>query len=127
MVKVTPDIKRNKVIISFEGTVDLVQARDFYEDFKNALLKLKKGFVVLTDLSSLEKMNTETHHYIEKAMDLCNKQGVSKIIRIIPDSTKDIGFHIMSLFHYSPDVKILTFKSLEQAGHYLAQDKNFSK
>ena len=122
MFKVTPDIKRNKVIISFEGTVDLVQARDFYEDFKKALFKLKKGFVVLTDLSSLEKMNIEGHHYIEKAMDLCNQHGVSKIIRIIPDPTKDIGFNVMSLFHYSKDVIIHTFKSLEEAGQYLARD-----
>ena len=122
MFKVTPDITRNKVIISFEGVFDLVQARDFYEEFKKSLLKLKRGFVVLTDLSFLEKMHPEAHHYIEKAMDLCNQQGVSKIIRIIPDPEKDIGFSVMSLFHYPKDVIIHTFKSLEEAGQYLARD-----
>ena len=37
---------------------------------------------------------------IEKAMDLFNAQGVTEIIRVIPDPNMDIGFNIVFQFRY---------------------------
>jgi len=53
-------------------------------------------------------------------MDLLNKQGVSTVVRVIPDPRKDIGFNILSLFHYRPDVQIVTCETLEEAMKVLA-------
>lgn len=70
---------------------------------------------MLADLSSLERMDISARFFIEKAMDLLNKSGVSKVIRIILDQKKDIGFNIMSLFHHSAEVGIHTYKSYREA------------
>jgi anti-anti-sigma regulatory factor len=107
--------KHNLVMIFLEGDFDETQAQHFYEALESKISTLKKGFRALTDLSSLENFDVEAHHFIEKAMDLCNQHGISKIIRIIPDSAKDIGYNIMSLFHYSPEVEIHTYLSFKEA------------
>ena len=53
--------------------------------------------------------------FIEKAMDLCNEKGASIVVRVIPDPHRDIGLQIMSYFHYSGDVQIITCETLDQA------------
>ena len=44
-----------------------------------------------------------------------NAQGVTEILRVIPDPAQDIGLNIMSLFHYSKEVKFLTLQFREEA------------
>jgi hypothetical protein len=63
-------------------------------------------------------MDISASSFIEKVMDLLNKSGVSRVIRIIPDQEKDIGFNIMSLFHYSDQVAVHTYKSYSEAEKY---------
>jgi hypothetical protein len=36
-------------------------------------------------------------------------------VRVIPDSRKDIGLNIMSLFHYRRGVRIVTCETLAEA------------
>jgi hypothetical protein len=69
----------------------------------------------LSDLSDLEIMDPDCAAEIEFGMDLCNKAGVSKVVRVIPDPRKDIGLTIMSVFHYHRGVKIVTCETLAQA------------
>jgi hypothetical protein len=42
-------------------------------------------------------------------MDLCNKKGVKEVLRIIPDTHKDIGFTLLSHLHYGPEVEVTTY------------------
>jgi len=115
MFSLSTDNKGNKLIITVKDYFDLQQAEQFYAELAKNIPKLKKGFIVLTDLSFLERMDMNARMFIEKAMDLFNKHGVSRVIRIIPDQGKDIGFNIMSLFHYSAGVAIHTYKSYQEA------------
>jgi hypothetical protein len=39
---------------------------------------------------------------------------------VIPDPRKDIGFNILSLFHYRHDIHIVTCETLEEAKRALA-------
>ena len=119
MYKVTHDSKRNIVVIKIGKDFNIKQAGDLHTQLEQILPRCKKGFKVLTDLSSLESMKQEAHRTIEKSMELLNQHGVLKVIRVIPDPAKDIGFNIMSLFHYSRDVKILTYQSIEEAQKHL--------
>jgi len=41
--------------------------------------------------------------------------GVELVVRVIPDPHKDIGFNILSLFHYRRRVRIVTCPTLEEA------------
>ena len=115
MFNLNVDKEGNKLVITFKDYVDLKQAEQFYAQVREIVPKPRKGFRVLTDLSSLKRMDLSARVFIEKAMDLFNENGVSKVIRIIPDQNKDIGFNIMSLFHYSAGIPIHTFKSYQEA------------
>ena len=115
MYSLSTDNTGNKLIIVFKGNFELQEAEQLYAELQKNVPKLKKGFSVFMDLTFLERMETNARLFIEKAMDLFNKNGVSKVIRIIPDPTKDIGFNIMSLFHYSDGVDIHTYKSYQEA------------
>jgi anti-anti-sigma regulatory factor len=108
----------NKLVIIFGGLVDLPQAEQFYAKIQEAAPRLKKGFILLTDLSSLERMDVNAKSFIEKVMDLLNQSGISRVVRIIPDPEKDIGFNIMSLFHYSARVTVHTYESYPEAEKY---------
>lgn len=105
----------NKLSITYEGYFDILQAEQFYLELQKIIPKLNKGCIVFVDLSLLERMDFEAKKFIGKEMELLNAIGVSEVIRIIPDKSKDIGFNILSLFHYSPKTKIHTYKSLQEA------------
>jgi hypothetical protein len=57
---------------------------------------------------------------IAKVMDLCAKAGVQLIVRVIPDPAKDIGFTILTRFHYPNKPRALTCQTLAEAAHHLA-------
>lgn len=119
MLTVTIDKRNNKVVIVFKDTVGVADAERLYTEIRRMLPDLKKGFSVVTDLSSLKHMHITSRDFLEKTMDLLNENGVSKVIRIIPDPSKDVGFNIMSLFHYSSEVAIRTCASYQEAEKYL--------
>jgi hypothetical protein len=48
-------------------------------------------------------------------MDLCDRKGVKAVVRVVPDPHKDIGFALLSHFHYGPDVELTTYQSLADA------------
>ena len=52
-------------------------------------------------------------------MDLFDAAGVDTIVRVIPNPRKDIGFSIMSLFHYRHGVHIMTCETMEEAKRIL--------
>ena len=61
-------------------------------------------------------MSTSTAPYIGQIMELCTQKGLESVIRVLPAETRnDIGFAIMSQFHYGPHVRIVTCDSLEEA------------
>jgi hypothetical protein len=48
-------------------------------------------------------------------MDAVAEKEVGMVVRVIPDPHKDIGFNILSQFHYGPKTKLATFESLAEA------------
>ena len=119
MYKVTYDNRRNIIIIKIEKDFNVRQAEDLHTHLEQIIPRCKKGFRLLTDLSLLENMEQEANRTIKKLMELINQHGVSKVIRVIPDPAKDIGFNIMSLFYYSRKVIIHTYQSIEEAQKHL--------
>jgi hypothetical protein len=73
------------------------------------------GFTLLTDLSRLEAMEYSCTPIIAKIMDHFNSRQVAKIVRVIPDGDKDIGFSILSMFHYNTSIPITTCENLSEA------------
>jgi anti-anti-sigma regulatory factor len=109
----------NLLVIRYHGLVLAHETEKGLEQIRNGLAKLQSGFRLLADLTELESMDVACAPFIEKAMDLCNEKGASIVVRVIPDSHRDIGLQIMSIFHYRGDVKIVTCETLAQAKEIL--------
>ena len=61
-------------------------------------------------------MPTTAAPYVGQIMELCAGKGVALVVRLLPaEPSKDIGFAIMSRFHYSPDIPIVTCATMEEA------------
>lgn len=119
MFDVNIDIPKNKFILIYKDYFDSDDAKKLCQKIEQVLPLLKKGITVLTDLSSLKHMDADSRGYLQKAMDLLNEYGVSKLIRIIPDPQRDIGFNIMTIFHYSEHVATITCRSMKEAEKHL--------
>jgi anti-anti-sigma regulatory factor len=76
---------------------------------------LQPGFLLLADLSTLESMDASCAPELGAIMDLCSAKGVSAVVRVIPDRSKDIGLNLISRFHLHPKVKTQTYESLAEA------------
>jgi hypothetical protein len=115
MYLVTVDLKRELLHLAFVDHVTVEEARACRDEVGGLLPTLKTGFRLLTDLSGLMEMEVGCAEPIRATMDALRGRGVSQIIRVIPDKKKDIGFTVMSYFHYGPDVSFQTVESLAEA------------
>jgi hypothetical protein len=120
MFEVKADKSINLLKITFAQHVGPEEAKSSVDKVKALQAELRPGFQLLTDLSRLESMDVACAAYIKRTMDWCNKQGVSKVVRVIPDPHKDIGLSILSLFHYRRPVPIVTCETLAEAMKALA-------
>jgi anti-anti-sigma regulatory factor len=120
MIQIETDKAANLLKISFRGRVNAKEMKGHVENVRVALEQMETGFRLLTDLSGLESMELDSMSAIEQTMDLCNRKGISLVVRVIPDPKKDIGLNIMSLFHYRRGVRIVTCETLADAQQALA-------
>ena len=123
MINISYDQGHNAVIIEFIGHVDAAQGEQCFPDLERAIPKHGKDFQLLVDLSATKHMDSGIKEWIKRSMKLFNASGVAKIIRVIPNPAHDIGFNIMSLFHYSSSVRILTVSSRREAWARLKKEK----
>ena len=115
MLETRIDPVRNSLTVRYSRHVGPDEAKRFVEQLPNLLLELRPGFSLLTDMSDLESMDVDCVPQIKTVMDLCNQKKISTIVRIIPDPHKDIGFNILSLFHYDRGVHIVTCQTPDEA------------
>ena len=101
--------------ISYSQHVDVQDMRRCLENVRHLLDQLRPGFLVLADFTSLESMDANCAHDLGALMDLCSGRGMATVMRVIPDSSKEIGINIISRFHLQPQVKVHTYGSLAEA------------
>jgi len=109
------DREGNKLQIRFLGHVGVAEMKEVLEEFRGALTAMRPGFLLVTDLSRLESMAVACAPQIGQMMELGRAHHIGTIIRIVPDYTKDIGFNIMSCFHYDHGVCIVTCETAAEA------------
>ena len=120
MFQAEVDKTKNLLRVTYAQRVGPEETKRAAETAQRLLADLQPGFRLLTDLSRLEEMELACVPHIRKLMDLCNKKGVDAVVRVIPDPHKDIGFNILSLFHYRRRVRIVTCETLAEALSALA-------
>lgn len=115
MIHISTNTTFNLLAISYVGHVTSNDEREINQQIEMALRKLRPGFQVLTDLSGLHSMDYACASEITKRMDRFRITGVGKVVRVVPDASKDIGFNLMSQFHYGRNVPVVTCESAAQA------------
>jgi hypothetical protein len=115
MYQVTTDQARNLILITFLGQVGPAEVAEGRVAVIAALAALQPGFRLLTDLTGLEAMEYACAPEIETTMDLYRLKGVAEVVRVVPDARKDIGFTVMSYFHFDPATPVRTFASRAEA------------
>src|ERR1041384_4900274 len=108
MWSVELDQQKQLLKLHFAERVSLEDIKACGRRIEQLLGELKPGFSLLTDLSDLDEMDVACGPVIDQLMETFNSRGIRKIVRVIPDPRKDIGFGIMSLFHYGHDVRVVT-------------------
>jgi anti-anti-sigma regulatory factor len=120
MFTISLDESQNLLAIHYSGRVSPHETERCTEEIRRTLTKVKPGFRLLADLTDLQSMEVSCAPHIRNIMEMCNQNGVSDIVRAIPNPKQDIGLQIMSYFHYSGDVHIVTCESLHDATNALA-------
>jgi hypothetical protein len=101
--------------VNFSGHVTRVEMARCLTEVEMHLLGLAPGFRMLTDLTGLSEMDAACASPLGGFMDLCSRRGVSAIHRVAPDPQKDIGFALMSPFHYGREVRIVAHANTTEA------------
>ena len=114
MIKSYYDAQYNMVVIEFAGHVNAAQAEALQPEIRK-LTPAEKGFRILTDFTLVEEMSPDILQTIKKSMDFFNERGVAEIIRVIPRPEQDFGVNILSIFHYSKDVRMVILPSRAEA------------
>lgn len=106
--EVTINSTSNQLRIQLRGAMDAATMLACVDQVATQLPTLTTGFTVYTDLAGIQSMDTACVAQVERLMDLCRDKGVATVVRVIPKRSKDVGFGILSLFHYPPKIKIVT-------------------
>jgi hypothetical protein len=110
------DRSRQLVKITIAGHTTPEEANSCLEDLRSLLTDVQPGFRLFADLSGLEFMPIIAAPYVGQIMEWCAAKGVALVVRLLPaEPSKDIGFAIMSRFHYSPDIPIVTCATKQEA------------
>ena len=114
-VRVTADPLGNLLKFSFFGDIGLTEIQQYEKDVEAALATMPRGYSLLTDLTELKSMQLLCVPFIERTMDHNRSCGIARIVRVIPNRRKDIGFNIMSIFHYPRSLPIITCDTMAEA------------
>jgi hypothetical protein len=88
-------------------------------DVHQLIAGLAPGYRLLVNLSQLKAMSVECLTEVGAMMELFDRSGVGLVVRVIPDETKDIGFNILTVFHYPHRPQIVTCQTLPEAARVL--------
>lgn len=114
------DLSQRVLTVSFGDRVDAEEMKSCLEKVRILLADIKPGFRLLTDLTSLESMDSDCSKDLGEMMSLCDAKGISAVLTVVPHPKKDIGFSLMEPFHYGKNVDVMTYETLADAIQSLA-------
>jgi hypothetical protein len=120
MYSVEIDKSKRLLVISAAGDVTKEEMKDAAKKVRELLRDAEPGLHALTDLRWMNSMESSAAPHIAEIMDTLTEKQVASVTRVVPDPRKDIGFNILSQFHYDPKIQIFTFETLADALQSLA-------
>ena len=120
MVLTTSNKSRRLLCVSYIEQVRVGDLNRNRPDIEALLGELGPGFRLLVDLSRLKLMAVDCAPELGEFMELIDRSGVTMVVRVIPDPTKDIGMKILTAFHYRSHPKVITCETITEAATYLS-------
>ena len=121
MFLATTNKKKKLLHISYIGRVDAEEIRHELKEIPALLEELPNGFTLVMDLERLDSMSLPSGQEIGKLMELCDKSGIEKVIRVIPDKKKDIGLQILYLMHYKHPPPVFVCERMKDVARLLEE------
>jgi hypothetical protein len=121
MVLATTNKKQKLLLLSYVQRVVPAELETLRPEIENALAELPPDFRLLADFTALESMDPDCATEIGRVMEIIAKHGVGLILRVVPDSSKDIGLNILTIFHYRHQPRVINCRNLAEALQKLAQ------
>ena len=115
MYTVEIDEAKRLIVITATGDVSKADVKGVAERVRESLVDAEPGVRALTDLRRMKSMDPASAPHIAEIMDLLMGKGVISVTRVVADPKKDIGFNILSRFHYGDRVQISTFDNMADA------------
>lgn len=115
MILATANKAQRLLYLKFVGNVTGEEMRAQAVEVQTLVAELGRDFRLLSDLEQLQSMDKECVPELEKRMDFFKSAGIELVVRIVPDSHKDIGLNILSVFHYGRSVRNVTCKDFPEA------------
>lgn len=119
MFLATSNKARQLLCMSYIDVVNPGQLARGRADALELLGDLAPGFRLLVNLSQLKSMEIECLPEIGSMMEIFDRAGVGLVVRVIPDTSKDIGFNILTIFHYPHHPQVVTCQSMTEAARVL--------
>ena len=120
MFLATANKSKKLLHLSFIADVRVEELLHSHDDVVTLMTDLPPGFRLLSDLGRLDSMGADCAAEIARIMELCDRQGVALIVRVIPNPAKDIGLGILSQFHYPHRPRTITCQSMVEAAELLS-------
>ena len=120
MFLVTTNKSKRLIQLSFIGHVTLEDLERGGKDIAELLADWPAGMRLLGDLERLQSMDPDCVEELGRNMELLDRNGVELVVRVIPDSTKDIGLNILTIFHYKKPPRVVTCSKMTEAARILS-------
>jgi hypothetical protein len=98
--------QKNILHVGFRDYVTTSEFDEFHRNLEDLLAPLSKGFILISDFSGLMEMDFACWRPIAMMMEKMVQAGVSEVIRVMEDSSKDIGCSILASFHYPHNLRV---------------------
>jgi hypothetical protein len=115
MISYHADDSGRILTLSYRRHVTPREMEDCLDALRHRMGHLRPGYVLLSDLTSLDSMDLACAETLGVIMELISERGPSLVLRVIPDPSKDIGLNLISLFHYQKPVRVFTLPNLAEA------------
>jgi hypothetical protein len=115
VILATSNQGKQLLCVSYIGRVRPAELKLGREELKLLLAGLRPGFCFLANLANLEVMGLDCRTELGRNMDLVSQHGVGRVVRVIPDPSKDPGLNILGFFHYPNHPPIITCTTLAEA------------